>query len=631
MLRMTGTHRAPLRSALGALGVVYGDIGTSVLYAFRQCLSFDVSRHDEGILGILSLIIWTLILLGTVKYLTFVTRADNHGEGGILALLSLAFPESVRETHKSKLSTVMIVIGVSGAALLYGDGVITPAISVLSATEGLIVAAPWLEPFTVPLTLAILIGLFSFQRKGTESVAKLFGPIMLVWFLTLGITGALQVLRSTEVLAAVNPFYALRFLALHGADSLTVLGGVFLVTTGAEALYADLGHFGRKPIAVAWYGVVFPSLILNYLGQGALVLRDPTARENPFFHMVPSWMLWPLIALATAAAVIASQALISGAFSLTMQSVHMGYTPFINIRHTSHEEHGQVYIPQINTLLAVGCIALVLGFRSSDALASAYGIAVTLTMIATTLLLYFAAQRVWKWSAARAAALCVPFLLLELGFLAANSTKIAEGGWLPLAIGAVVFLMMTTWKKGRHLVRKSFPETLSLREFIASTAPHEGASAVPARVPGTAVFLAGQPQGTPVSLLHNLKHNKVLHERNIVLTILTDRIPYVSKLSRVEIKARSHGFYRVVAHFGFMETPTIREVIEGCALQDFIIEEQKTSFFLGREILVCTDKPGMALWHKFLYAAMSRHAQRPAEFFKLLANRTVELGQRIEI
>ncbi len=625
------TNRASLRSALGALGVVYGDIGTSVLYAFRECLSFDVARQDEGILGILSLIIWTLILLGTVKYLTFVTRADNQGEGGILALLSLAFPESVRESHKSKLAAVMIIIGVSGAALLYGDGVITPAISVLSATEGLIVAAPWLEPFTVPLTVAILIGLFSFQRKGTESVAKLFGPIMLVWFLTLGITGALEILRSTEVLAAINPFYALRFLALHGADALIVLGGVFLVTTGAEALYADLGHFGRKPITVAWYGVVFPSLILNYLGQGALVLRDPTARENPFFHMVPSWMLWPLIGLATAAAVIASQALISGAFSLTMQSVHMGYTPFINIRHTSHEEHGQVYIPQINTLLAVGCIALVLGFRSSDGLASAYGIAVTLTMIATTLLLYFAAQRVWKWSTARAAALCVPFLLLELGFLAANSTKIAEGGWLPLAIGAVVFLMMTTWKKGRHLVRKSFPETLSLREFIASTAPHEGASAVPARVPGTAVFLAGQPQGTPVSLLHNLKHNKVLHERNIVLTILTDRIPYVSKLCRVEIKDRSHGFYRVVAHFGFMETPTIGEVIEGCALQDLIIEEQKTSFFLGREILVCTDKPGMARWHKFLYAAMSRHAQRPAEFFKLLANRTVELGQRIEI
>ncbi|HEY5742018.1 MAG TPA: KUP/HAK/KT family potassium transporter, partial [Terrimicrobiaceae bacterium] len=326
-----------------------------------------------------------------------------------------------------------------------------------------------------------------------------------------------------------------------------------------------------------------------------------------------------------------SQALISGAFSLTMQSVHMGYTPFINIRHTSHEEHGQVYIPQINTLLAVGCIALVLGFRSSAALASAYGIAVTLTMIATTLLLYFAAQRVWKWSPARAMALCAPFLLIELGFLVANSTKIVEGGWLPLAIGGFVFLMMTTWKRGRHLVRKSFPETLSLREFVASVASPERHSSVPARVPGTAVFLAGQAQGTPVPLLHNLKHNKVLHERNIVLTILTDRIPYVSRLSRIEIRDLSKGFYRVVAHFGFMETPTISEVIACCALKEFVIEEQKTSFFLGREILVCTNKPGMPRWHKFVYSAMSRHAQRPAEFFKLPVNRTIELGQRVEI
>jgi KUP system potassium uptake protein len=627
---MSGTNRASLRSALGALGVVYGDIGTSVLYAFRECLSFGVSQHSEGILGILSLIIWTLILLGTVKYLTFVTRADNHGEGGILALLSLAFPESISEAAKSKLAAVMIVIGVAGAALLYGDGVITPAISVLSATEGLIVAAPWLEHFTVPLTILILVGLFSLQRKGTESVAKLFGPIMLVWFLVLAITGVREVVSSPEVLAAINPFYAIRFLAVHGWDTLIILGGVFLVTTGAEALYADLGHFGRKPIALAWYLVVFPALILNYLGQGALALRDPTTRENPFFHMVPGWLLWPLIALATVAAVIASQALISGAFSLTMQSVQMGYTPFINIRHTSHEEHGQIYIPQINTLLAVGCIALVLIFRNSDALASAYGIAVTLTMIATTVLLYFAVRRVWKWSALRATALCVPFLGIELAFLAANSTKIKEGGWMPLAIGGVVFLMMTTWKKGRHLLSKSFSETLSLREFVASTASDRRHSVNPVRVSGTAVFLAGQPRGTPGSLLHNLKHNKVLHERNVVLTIGTDRIPYVSKLCRVEITDLSHGFYRVVAHFGFMETPSLSEVIECCALKNFMIEEEKTSFFLGREILVCTNKPGMARWHKSLYSAMSRVAQRPAEFFKLPVNRTVELGQRVE-
>jgi KUP system potassium uptake protein len=627
---MTDKDRVSLRTALGALGVVYGDIGTSVLYAFRECLSYGISDH-EGILGILSLIIWTLVLLVTVKYLTFVTRADNHGEGGILALLSLAFPESVSEAAKSKLPLIMIAIGVSGAALLYGDGVITPALSVLSATEGLIVVAPWLEPFTVPLTLLILMGLFSFQRKGTESVSKLFGPVMLVWFATLATTGVLQILRYPDVLAAVNPLYGVRLLTSHGAGALLVLGGVFLVTTGAEALYADLGHFGRKPIALAWHWVVFPALLLNYLGQGALALREPGARESPFFHMVPGWLLLPLIALATAATVIASQALISGAFSLTMQSVQMGYTPFINIRHTSHEEHGQIYIPQINTLLAIGCMALVIGFKSSDALASAYGIAVCLTMIATTLLLYFAARRVWKWSAAQSAALCVPFLALEIAFLAANGTKIMHGGWLPLAIGAVVFLMMTTWKEGRHLLRKSFPEALSLRELIASTTSPDLKSVVPVRVPGTAVFLAGQTRGTPGALLHNLKHNRVLHERNIVLTILTDRIPYVSKRSRIDVKDRSHGFFRVVAHFGFMETPTISEVIECCVLQNLVLKEQETSFFLGREILVCTNKPGMARWHKHLYSAMSRQAQRPAEFFKLPVNRTVELGQRIEI
>ena len=423
------TNGASVGSALGALGIVYGDIGTSVLYAFRECLHHGVG-DQEGILGILSLIIWTLTLLVTVKYLTFVIRADNQGEGGILALLSLAFPESVNQAEKSKLTIAMIAIGVTGAALLYGDGVITPAISVLSATEGLSVAAPWLTPFTVPLTVVILVLLFVFQRKGTESVARLFGPVMLVWFLTLAITGILQIVRHPSVLAAINPLHAVHFLTSHGVESLVILGSVFLVATGAEALYADLGHFGRRPIALAWHWVVFPSLLLNYLGQGALALRDPSTHESPFFHMVPSWLLWPLIALATAATVIASQALISGAFSLTMQAVQMGYVPFLNIRHTSHEEHGQIYISQINTLLALGCIALVIGFKRSGALASAYGIAVTATMIATTLLFYFAARRVWKWSILRAGALCALLLAVEGAFLAANGAKVMQGAWL---------------------------------------------------------------------------------------------------------------------------------------------------------------------------------------------------------
>jgi KUP system potassium uptake protein len=627
---MKNNNGASLRSALGALGIVYGDIGTSVLYAFRECLAHGISDR-QGILGILSLIIWTLTLLVTVKYLTFVMRADNQGEGGILALLSLAFPESVNQAEKPKLTTVMIAIGVIGAALLYGDGVITPAISVLSATEGLSVAAPWLAPFTVPLTVMILVGLFIFQRKGTESVAKLFGPVMLAWFLTLAITGILQILRYPGVIAAINPLHAVHFLASHGAGSLKVLGSVFLVATGAEALYADMGHFGRRPIALAWHWIVFPSLLLNYLGQGALALRDPATHESPFFHMVPSWLLWPLIALATAATVIASQALISGAFSLTMQAAQMGYVPFINIRHTSHEEHGQIYIPQINTLLALGCIALVIGFKSSDALASAYGLAVTLTMIATTLLLYFAARRVWKWSILRAGALCALLLALEGAFLAANSAKVMQGGWLPLAIAAVVFLLMTTWKKGRYLLRKNALQILSLRDLIVSTTALGRESGLPARVPGTAVFLAGQPKGAPMSLLHNLKHNRVLHERNIVLTIVTDRIPYVPKDSRIEIKDLSENFFRIIAHFGFMETPTISEIIGCCAMQDFVIEEQKASFFLGRETIVCTGKPGMARWREHLFVAMSLHAQRPAEYFKLPFNRTIELGGRVEI
>ena len=538
-------------------------------------------RSAREILGILSLIIWTLTLLVTFKYLTFVMRADNQGEGGILALLSLAFPESVNEAEKSKLTIAMIAIGVTGAALLYGDGVITPAISVLSATEGLTVAAPWLAPFTVPLTVVILVVLFVFQRKGTESVAKLFGPVMLVWFLTLAITGIAQIVRYPSVFAAINPLHAAAFPDLARCGSLVILGSVFLVVTGAEALYADLGHFGRRPIALAWHCVVFPSLLLNYLGQGALVLRDPATHESPFFHMVPGWLLWPLIALATAATVIASQALISGAYSLTMQAVQMGYVPFINIRHTSHEEHGQIYIPQINTLLALGCIALVIGFKSSDALASAYGIAVTLTMVATTLLLYFAARRVWKWSSIRAGALCALLLAVEGAFLAGNSAKVMQGGWLPLAIGAVVFLQMTTWKKGRYLLRKNALQMLSLRDLIASTTALGRESGLPARVPGTAVFLAGQPKGAP----HRSCTISSTTACFMSATLCSQSSPTAShtfaKDARIEIKDLSQGFFRIIAHFGFMETPTIGEIIECCAMKDFVIEEHKNEFLSG--------------------------------------------------
>ena len=626
---MKANHGFPLGSALGALGIVYGDIGTSVLYAFRECLAHS-GRHQEEILGILSLIIWTLTLLVTFKYLTFVMRADNQGEGGILALLSLAFPESVNEAPKSRLTIAMIGVGLIGAALLYGDGVITPAISVLSATEGLTVAAPWLAHFSVPLTVVILVLLFAFQRKGTESVVKAF------WTYHAGVVPYASNNRNHPNCSLSQRLCGDQSPPRPGVSNFTWdriahnSGQRFSSGYGCRGALRGPGALRPKADCSRVVRVVFPSLLLNYFGQGALVLRDPSTHESPFFHMVPSWSVWPLIALATAATVIASQALISGAFSLTMQAVQMGYVPFINIRHTSHEEHGQIYIPQINTLLAIGCIALVIGFRKSEALASAYGIAVTLTMLATTLLLYFAARRVWKWSRIRAGALCAIPLVVEGAFFTGNSLKVLHGGWLPLAIGAVVFLQMTTWKKGRYLLRKNSRQMLSLTDLIISTTALDE-SGLPCRVPGTAVFLSAQPKGAPASLLHNIRHNRVLHQRNIVLTIVTDRIPYVQKSARVEIKDLSHGFFRIIAHFGFMETPTIGEVIQSCALKDFVIEEHKTSFFLGRETIIPTGEPGMARWREHLFVAMSHHAQRPAEFFKLPVTRTIELGGQVEI
>ena len=524
----------------------------------------------------------------------------------------------------------MLLIGVSGASLLYGDGVITPAISVLSATEGLSVAAPWLTPFTVPLTVLILVALFVFQRKGTESVAKLFGPVMLVWFLTLATTGLLQIIHYPEVFAAINPWHAVRFLFTNSSSSLVILGSVFLVATGAEALYADLGHFGRKPIALAWHSIVFPALLLNYLGQGALVLRDPPTRENPFFHMVPGLLLWPLIGLATLATVIASQALISGAFSLTMQAVQMGYVPFINIRHTSHEEHGQIYIPQINTLLAIGCIALVVAFRSSDALASAYGIAVTMTMIATTLLLYFAARRCGTGAS----------FGLERSVFSPGAGRSVPGGQQHQDFSGRM-AALGDWRGGfpsyDHLENRPLPPAQERRADAFAQRPHRVDYRARARVRITRKSawygcVPGRPHArrSDVALAQS-QANRVLHERNIVLTIMTDRTPYVAKASRVTIHDLTEGFFRITAHFGFMETPTISEIIASCGINDFVIDEQKTSFFLGRETIICTGKPGMARWREHLFAAMSRHAQRPAEFFKLPVNRVIELGQNVEI
>ena len=625
------TKTTTLAASIGALGVVYGDIGTSVLYAFKECLHHGLST-DREIVGVLSLIIWSMFTLVSVKYLAIVMRADNQGEGGILALLSLAFPKDAKSRGMAKGG--MIAVGIAGASLLYGDGVITPAISVLSAVEGLLLATEKVRPFIIPLTLGILAGLFAVQSKGTGAIGRWFGGVMLLWFSVLALLGIIHIADNLSVLKALNPLEGFYFLTHHGKAGLIIMGSVFLVVTGGEALYADMGHFGRKPIARAWTFLVCPALILNYLGQGALVLANPDARANPFFSMAPSWALYPMVALATAATVIASQALISGAFSLTMQGIQMGYIPRMEIRHTSQDEHGQIYIPKLNILLALGCMALVIGFKSSSALASAYGIAVTLTMLATTAIFYFAAQQLWQWSPLRAGLTCLLFGSIEATFFAANSLKILHGGWFPLVAGAVIFLVMMTWKDGRSLLRDRLPPGMPLDDFIASisiagTLDEQNKLH---RSQGTAVFLAGNPNGTPNALVKNIKHNQILHRQNILLTIVTDPSrAYVSAAERAEVSDRTEGFYRIVASFGFMETPHIDEVIRAAGTQGLTIHRDKTTFFVGKERIVVTAKPGMAPWREHLFTFLSKHSENAADFFHLPPDRVYEVSQVVEI
>jgi KUP system potassium uptake protein len=628
------SSKPTLGLTIGALGVAYGDIGTSVLYAFKECLHHGLST-DREIVGVLSLIIWSLIILVTVKYIAVVTRADNQGEGGILALLSLAFPKDTKVTGVA--AGGILAVGIAGAALLYGDGVITPAISVISAVEGLLPAEkikPLIQPFIIPITLGILVGLFAVQSKGTAALGKWFGRVMLVWFTVLAGLGIYHITKNPAVLRALNPLEGFDFLTHHGRMSLLVMGGVFLVVTGGESLYADLGHFGRPAIARAWTFVVCPALMLNYLGQGALALSDPTSHGNPFFHMAPDWALYPLVALATTAAVIASQALISGAFSLTMQGIQMGYIPRMEIRHTSRDEHGQIFIPKINSMLAVGCAALVIGFGSSTRLANAYGIAVTLTMMATTTIFYFAARRVWNWSVLRAGLTCLLFGSLECVFLAANSLKIPHGGWFPLVFGAGVFTVMSTWKDGRALLRKRLPPGMPLDDFIASismagTLDEQNQLH---RIHGTAVFLAGNPEGTPNALVKNIKHNQILHERNVLLTIVTDHSrPHVPPEQRVQIADRTDGFFRVVASFGFMDTPHIDEVIRATSAAGLPLHRERTTFFVGKERIVVTAKEGMAEWREHLFVFLSKHSENAADFFQLPPDRVYEVSQVVEI
>jgi KUP system potassium uptake protein len=620
--------------SIGALGVAFGDIGTSVLYAFKECLHHGI-ESDREIVGVLSLIIWSLTILVTVKYIGILTRADNQGEGGILALLSLAFPTGKKTTGFA--GTGMIAVGIAGAALLYGDGIITPAISVISAVEGLAIATEKIKPFVIPLTLGILAGLFALQSKGSAALGKWFGRVMLVWFATLAVLGIHQIALHPTVLAALNPLEALYFLGHDGWHGLIIMGSVFLVVTGGESLYADLGHFGRPTIARAWTFVVCPALMLNYLGQGALALSHPgdhAIRANPFFHMGPDWIMYPLVFLAMAATVIASQALICGVFSLTMQGIQMGYIPRMEIRHTSHAERGQIYIPKINVLLGLGCAALVLGFGSSSALASAYGIAVTLTMLATTVIFYFTAQKIWKWSPLKAGIVCLMFGALEAVFFAANTLKIFHGGWFPLVFGAGVFLIMTTWKDGRALLRKKLPAGMPLDDFIASISIAGALSAENNlhRSQGTAVFLAGNPDGTPNTLVKNIKHNQILHERNILLTIVTDNFrPHVPPGERLKVSSCAEEFYRLVASFGFMETPHINEVVRAAAAQGLVIHPERTTFFVGRERIVVTGKAGMAQWREHIFVFLSKHSENAADFFQLPPERVYEISQVVEM
>lgn len=625
------TPSSKIALSIGALGVAYGDIGTSVLYAFKECLHHGIAT-DREIIGVLSLIIWSLTILVSIKYIGIVTRADNQGEGGILALLSLAFPRDAK--HSGPTAMAIVALGIAGAALLYGDGIITPAISVISAVEGLLIATDKIKPFIIPLTLGILAGLFALQSRGTSELGKWFGRVMLVWFLVLGGLGVYQIVQNPSVFRALNPLEGIYFLTHHGVMGLVIMGSVFLCVTGGESLYADLGHFGRPAIARMWIYLVFPALMLNYLGQGALALTHPEARENPFFHMGPDWILYPLIFLATAATVIASQALISGVFSLTMQGIQMGYIPRMEILHTSHEERGQIYIPKINAMLGIGCAALVIGFGSSSSLASAYGIAVTLTMLATTVIFYFAAQRTWNWSPLRAGVVCAVFGTLEAVFFASNSLKILHGGWFPLVFGAIVFIVMMTWKDGRSLLRKRLPSGMQLDDFIASINmagvldEHNQLH----RCEGTAVFLAGNPEGTPNALVKNIKHNQILHVRNILLTIVTDYDrPHVPPEERVKLDDRTEGFHRVVASFGFMETPHIDEVIRATNAAGLTIQRDRTTFFVGKERIIVTGKGGMAEWREHIFVFLSKHSENAADFFQLPPDRVYEVSQVVEI
>ncbi|ATB30327.1 potassium transporter Kup [Melittangium boletus] len=613
--------------AVGALGIVFGDIGTSPLYALRECFTGEhgVAPTHDNVLGVLSLIFWALIIVVSVKYVVFVMRADNRGEGGILALMALAMQRQRGE--EVKVRPVVVTLGLFGAALLYGDGLITPAISVLSAVEGLSVATPLFEDYIRPLAIIILVGLFLLQRRGTAGIGAIFGPFMVVWFLSLAVLGIKELVMYPSVLGALSPGMGVRFFLENRGHGFLVLGGVFLSVTGGEALYADMGHFGVKPIKWAWFTLVLPSLMLNYMGQGALLLRDPHTARNPFFLLAPDWALYPLVIIATGAAVIAAQALISGAFSITQQAIQLGYTPRLEVVHTSAEAQGQIYLPGVNWALLVGIILLVMGFKSSTNLAAAYGIAVTTTMTITTVLAYVVARERWNVSRAVALPIAGVFLLVDLSFFGANAVKIAAGGWFPLVLALGVFTLMTTWKRGRDILATRLrASSMPLQQLLGSFGDHP-----PVRVPGTAIFMTGNPEGTPPALLHNLKHNKVIHEQVMLLTIASEDVPHVPPEERVEIIRLEEGFVRVISRYGFMENPSIPDILKRAREKGLQFNLMGTSFFLGRETLIPSKKPGMAMWREALFAWMSRNARSATSYFRIPPNRVVELGAQVEL
>jgi KUP system potassium uptake protein len=614
----TGRRLAIL--SVTALGVVYGDIGTSPLYAFRACFSpeYGLPRTGATVYGVLSLIVWSLILIVSVKYILVIMRLDNRGEGGILALLAL-----VRQKRHHR---TLIALGLFGTALLYGDGIITPAISVLSAAEGIEVAAPAFTHYVLPLTLLVLFLLFFCQRYGTGRMGGVLGPIMLGWFAVIGSLGAIEILQGPDVLRALNPWYGIMLFVDHGLAAFFVVGGVVLAVTGAEALYADLGHFGRRPIRLAWFVVVLPALLLNYFGQGALILRIPAAVENPFYLMAPRTFLYPLVAIATVATVVASQALISGAFSLTHQCVQLRYSPRVSVVHTSRSEMGQIYIPEVNAALMIGCLVLVVGFGSSSALGGAYGVAVTGTMAVTTVLFCVLARQRWRWPAWRVGAVAVVFLGIDLAFFISNMTKVRQGGWVPLAIAAGVFLLMTTWHRGTELLNRHLVELgLPLEQFL-----EEVERMKPPRVAGTGVFLTAHVERVPLVLQRHLTYNKVLQEEVILLAIVTEEVPEVEEAGRLRLEALPQGLYRVRAHYGFMERPNVQEIIARCRDQGLMAPTDDTTYYLGRMRLMPAGPAPMMRWRKRLFGFMARHASSVPDFFSIPPDRVVELGARIE-